>query len=147
VKRLSRLLGEGNASGVYLLAGSSRIDAVEKLATENGLAFFLVQGHEIHRKDEFLKAAADALGFPEYFGHNWDAFEDCLKDMSWHPAGGYVMVLEGFDGFAGLAPDEFRIAMDILRDSAEFWSGQGKTMIGLLVGVEKQAGTLPSVDV
>lgn len=24
-----------------------------------------------------------ALSFPDYFGHNWDAFHDCIDDLSW----------------------------------------------------------------
>ena len=32
-------------------------------------------------KDELLAAIADALVLPDYFGHNWDALEECLQDL------------------------------------------------------------------
>ena len=31
-------------------------------------------------KDSVLAALATAFGFPDYFGHNWDAAFDCLCD-------------------------------------------------------------------
>lgn len=32
-------------------------------------------------KDELLTAIAEALALPEYFGHNWDALQECLQDL------------------------------------------------------------------
>ncbi|HEX6100896.1 MAG TPA: barstar family protein [Thermoanaerobaculia bacterium] len=32
-------------------------------------------------KADLLAAIADALALPEYFGHNWDALEECLHDI------------------------------------------------------------------
>jgi hypothetical protein len=32
-------------------------------------------------QDELLAAIADALALPDYFGHNWDALEECLQDI------------------------------------------------------------------
>ena len=46
------------------------------------------------RKSELLKNIAQALGFPDWFGHNWDALEDCLSDLSWREAPGYVLLFE-----------------------------------------------------
>ncbi|MFT7837457.1 barstar family protein [Saccharothrix sp. BKS2] len=46
---------------------------------------------------EVLAAVADALDFPDWFGHNLDALYDCLTDLSWLPPGEHVLVWEGGD--------------------------------------------------
>ena len=51
-------------------------------------------------------------------GPNWDAFKDCLSDMSWQQADGYVLLLEGWQDFAGSAPAAIKVARSILQDAA-----------------------------
>jgi len=38
--------------------------------------------HELHRR----------LKFPDYFGFNWDALLDCIRDLSWLPPGQVFLV-------------------------------------------------------
>lgn len=37
----------------------------------------------LHRKRQLMLEYVRRLGFPRYFGWNWDAFYDCLCDLSW----------------------------------------------------------------
>ncbi len=46
-------------------------------------------------KQAALAAIADALSFPDWFGHNLDALYDCLTDLSWLPEGEHVLEWEG----------------------------------------------------
>lgn len=39
-----------------------------------------------------LTAIGRALRFPPYYGHNLDALDECLRDLSWLPAGEVVLV-------------------------------------------------------
>lgn len=34
-------------------------------------------------KERLFRKYAQDLKFPGYFGGNWDAFEECLRDLSW----------------------------------------------------------------
>ena len=41
----------------------------------------------IRSKQKLLRTLADQLQLPAYFGRNWDALEECLRNLSWLPAG------------------------------------------------------------
>lgn len=48
-----------------------------------------------------LIAIAGALRFPEYYGGNWDALDECLRDLdTWWPAAGWVVVVSDAAGDA-----------------------------------------------
>jgi len=47
--------------------------------------------------DGLFTKVSDALKFPDYFGKNWDALDECLSDMEWFPAKGYVLLISGSD--------------------------------------------------
>ena len=73
---------------------------------------------------------AKSLGFPEWFGRNWDALEDCLSDLSWRQAGGYVLL---FRNFEALDQDQLGILIDVLASSAEFWAGRGQAFFAVFI--------------
>ncbi len=69
------------------------------------------------------------LAFPEYFGHNWDALEECLADFEWLPAKGYILLIT--DAHAVLPDDEeeYETLLEVLSDAGEAWS-KGQTADG-----------------
>lgn len=48
----------------------------------------------IKSKDELFTLLANALRFPAYFGHNWDALGECLADLSWIDAPKIILLHE-----------------------------------------------------
>ena len=90
-------------------------------------------------KNAFLNAIAKALQFPDYFGHNWDAFYDCLLDLKHGDGAGTLLVLREASGFARAEAEEFAAAVAALQDAADYWKGEHKA---LLVVFELEAPAL-----
>jgi RNAse (barnase) inhibitor barstar len=118
--KLTARLQDAARSGVYRV---KRADEV--LEAGSGLLRATIRFAE---KEQLLRNIAAALAFPDWFGHNWDALEDCLTDLSWHPQQGYLLLFEGAS-----AGDDFGVLADVLRSSAEHWSGRGKPFFALFV--------------
>lgn len=45
----------------------------------------------ITTKAALLTELAQRLHFPDYFGMNWDALDECIHDLSWLPVGPVVL--------------------------------------------------------
>jgi hypothetical protein len=66
-----------------------------------------------------------ALQFPYYFGENWNAFEECVKDLDWLDAPGFVFIVLNADEVlieADNADDQILSLMTILEAAAKEWS-------------------------
>ncbi len=77
-------------------------------------------------KATVLDAFASALRFPEWFGSNWDGLADCLMDLSWIEAPGYLLVLRPEPDIATHLGEEFQTLVEILEEAADFWKEQGR---------------------
>jgi Barstar (barnase inhibitor) len=76
-----------------------------------------LDGTRIHTKAEFMSSVADALAFPDWFGHNLDALYDCLRDLSWLPEGEHVLVWTAPEVLAAADPKADQAIRDVLRDA------------------------------
>jgi len=85
---------------------------------------------EIDLSKGVFDAFAKALAFPDWFGRNWDALEDCLSDLSWRKADGHVLLIAGFEE---VSRDELGVLREVLASSAEFWAGRGRSFFAVFV--------------
>jgi RNAse (barnase) inhibitor barstar len=87
----------------------------------SGTATPIIRGAHCATSTDFFNELAAALKFPPYFGHNWDAFNDCINDLEWLPAKHYVIGISRADSL--LIRNEERLAtlIDILGRAAEAW--------------------------
>ena len=85
-------------------------------------------------KPDLLERTAAALGFPGWFGQNWDALYDCLADLGWRPATGHLLVFEHSGGLRRDAPEVFDTAVAILGEVAAVWERRGVPFRAFLIG-------------
>ena len=72
-------------------------------------------------KAAVLAVLGSALRFPDWFGGNWDALADSLGDLSWWPAPGYLLLVEGAGELRSADADVFDTLLAILNEAAADW--------------------------
>lgn len=112
------------SSSVAVFDGDELLEAT--LAWFNGAGYQVVP---FECASWFTAAVAHAdlkrgLGFPDYYGHNLDALDDCLYDVSAGEYGldpdttGLVVVLRGYDDLAARLPALAAALLDIVASRA-----------------------------
>jgi len=135
-----KTLLEDERGGVFFLPQRATPKEVQAAAKRAKFAFFHVEGRNIERKEQLLNHVATALHFPGHFGHNWDALEECLIDMEWADADGYVIFYDHIDGLLAAHPDQFETFVEICRDAVASWKEDGTAMLVLLSGAKAPKG-------
>ncbi|MFB4316399.1 barstar family protein [Actinomadura sp. 21ATH] len=119
-------------------AGVAATGWAEK-AEKAGWRAFHLDGHRARDRESFLRLSAGVFDLPDWFGGNWDALEDCLRDLSWAPADrGYLVVYEAWAELAEADQGAFRTALGVLTGAVRHWRDTGTPMTVLLssMGVE-----------
>ena len=113
------LFSDPARAGVYRIP--EQADTPGATRGRGPLAVWRVDLRDVQEKGQFLAAIAQALHFPDWFGDNWDALKDCLTDLTWQKASGYVIILEGCSAFARAAPADFETALEVFRLVVDDW--------------------------
>jgi hypothetical protein len=99
---------------------------IELLAAALGCRVYDVSLAGCHDKAGLLERTAEAMGFPAWFGHNWDAWFDCLADLGWQaPVAGHVVLLRHAAEFAATSPEACDTAIAILEEAGRTWAERG----------------------
>jgi hypothetical protein len=98
----------------------SALKFAESLPSYNAAEVFLVRiDPQISSSYQLLRALYYLLWFPGYFGFNWDALSDCLRDLSWIPCRKVVLVHQVLPG---LPREELRAYLEVLNGAVLDWS-------------------------
>lgn len=72
----------------------------------------------IQSVDTLLHALAQALALPAYFGFNWNALSDCLRDLHWMPQRGVVLI---HADLPHLPMAELTTYLNVLAEACQSW--------------------------
>ncbi len=112
---LAGLLAGHLEPGVYTWHAAFDPPEVQRAVEHAGAQFAYVDGWAHQTKAEFLAAVAGALDFPDWFGHNLDAFADCLDGLNMSPV---VVLWDGWGTLARSEPETFALVVEILAGRA-----------------------------
>jgi RNAse (barnase) inhibitor barstar len=130
--RIDSILAGETRPGVYRFLGRAAPETISALAEAAGWRLICLDGAKIASKAGLLDAIAVAADFPAYCGRNWDALEECLRDLSRAPARGALLLWDDARVLAKADPKAFATALSIFRSVSEYWESKGVPFVVLL---------------
>lgn len=97
---------------------------------------------KIANKDELLRALYEHLRLPGYFGFNWDALSDCLRDFHWLQTPTVVLV---HADLPQLPPGERRTYLEVLAEAVDSWQAGDKHNFRVVFPTTAQAAITASL--
>lgn len=85
-----------------------------------------INGDAIDSKLDLMAALADVFRFPDYFGANWDAVDECLRELeSWVGPGGHLLLVSAGDSLWRREPELCGLLARAWIDVAGAWIERG----------------------
>jgi hypothetical protein len=127
----------------------SILDDTVRWLAEHGYDVVALDAASWNSADHMFQDVAEALDFPDYFGQNLAALNDCMRDVAsgdygWRrDATGFVLVLTGFEAFAALDRRTAQGMLDIFAERARDASLIGNRLICLIQSNDPQLSFEP----
>ena len=89
----------------------------------NSLGLTVLEGSvaDVKTDEELFTVVASAMRFPDYFGNNWDALDECLGDMDWLPAEGYILAVRNSAEGWSQSPYILGRFLTAWLEASEYW--------------------------
>ncbi len=87
-------------------------------------------------KSGILDLFSNQLQFPSYFGRNWDALWDCIKDLEWLREKNTAVLIKNSSKLKD--QQSYTTLIDILRDATPYWRKYGVDFVTIIFNQNKK---------
>ncbi|MCB0907340.1 MAG: barstar family protein [Nocardioidaceae bacterium] len=113
---LAALLAGKKDAGIYTWHSGFGPADVKHTVEHANWTFAHVDGWHGDTKREFMEDIAEALGFPDHFGKNFDALADCLRDVECGDCQGTLLLWDGWGPLARHEEEAFEKIIKVLEE-------------------------------
>ncbi len=99
----------------------AQADAVILEATAMDALVVRLDGRRMRTVNDLFKEYVREFQFPEYFGWNWDAFDECMSELESVPARVYLTVIQHADEVLAEAPEALPVLLRQLENFGAHW--------------------------
>lgn len=119
-QQLQKLLSRPEVAGIYHLPHGD-CKALKQASHALNFGWLQADFGELQEITAILEKLGKDLGLPDWYGANYDALADCLADLSWNTAPGYVLLISGADELHAHDETAFDTLNDVLTAVIESW--------------------------
>lgn len=141
--RLGTVVTGARPPDLYRWLSRAHPAAVRRDLAAAGWELHRLEGSRIRTATDLFDSCAETLQFPAYFGFNWDAFADCLADLSWLPERGRVLLWDRYAVLAENDPDAWAAARDVFADVTAERFQRGAAPLYVLLRGDGPADKIP----
>lgn len=109
---------QAGSAGLYHLT-PQQADSLPALAAKSHRAFKLADLSSSQSKQQVLTQLGHELAFPDWYGANFDALQDCLCDHNWRPKGGLIVRLVGLDCLGKVDGEALATLIEVLQAACQ----------------------------
>ncbi|MER6572998.1 barstar family protein [Streptomyces sp. NPDC001093] len=113
----------GWVAGIRVVSADATLPVARALPPTGLIHSARMQGREMRDSDGVFTQFYEALRLPDYFGWNWDALRDCLRDLHWLKPARLLVTIDDADAVLSETPEERGILWRALDDAVTFWTG------------------------
>lgn len=112
----------GSPKGLEVCSRRALVEVGAVLPVSGRLWVARLDGTKMFDPDHAFYEFSDSLLFPGYFGWNWDALSDCLRDLNWLSADGYLILVENAPQLLSANLGDRRTLFRILSRAVRYWA-------------------------
>ena len=98
------------------------LDHLETTFPKESTGVFVLNGNRMAHHAGLFETFQKELKFPDYFGHNTNAFLECITDMDWLVRDSYWVVIEHPENLLKDLPEDLGWFLDICQKVSSEWS-------------------------
>ncbi|MGW8777634.1 barstar family protein [Streptomyces sp. NPDC055796] len=110
------------APWMHVIPRGGGVPLDELLPATGGVYVARFNGQDMPDEMAVFQHFAEALKFPEYFGWNWNAFHDCVRDLEWLSADHHVLIIDSAESVLSEDDDARKEFFGSLWRAGRRWS-------------------------
>ncbi|MGN0739547.1 MAG: barstar family protein [Treponema sp.] len=110
---------------------TTEFESIVKTNPEN---LFILEGKSMKTRTDLFSQIARVLYFPNYFGNNWNALDDCLQDLDWIHSDAIKILIRDFDEILSEEnKKEKTIFLDCVKTANNFWEEEQEKKVDFYI--------------
>jgi Barstar (barnase inhibitor) len=117
-----------SADGIQVVSNDALVPICAAIPVGGALHCSRMQGTEMV-DDGIFTQFYEHLRLPDYFGWDFDALHELLRDLRWIPSAHFLLVVDNAEHLLRIDPEVRGTLFHVLSDSADYWTHKPKDFL------------------